>query len=343
MKIVIIEAAPITPEYDAGSRALLDFYLSLQELGHETCFLFESEVNLEESLSLIKPNVIFVSRPGLYQRTHPIYKALNCEVIYIAHDLHFRRLSLQQKLMGDVSPIAVSVMRNIEKFCVLNSDFSIFPTEEEANYANELFKTDKAICVNYFRFENIAPKQHTGEIKRVIFVGGSDHKPNQDGITWFVNHVLKEIKIEIPKIQLYVVGRWKEEIEKPLRGEGIEFTGLLSESELFNVMSESDVGVAPLRFGAGMKRKVLNYMAHGIPVVSTPFGVQGLTLGVGYGIHLANSVQEWSSSIRNLNNLTYRQTQGREAYEYVIENFSTQRQKNALKNLLARAEVKYDS
>ena len=343
MKIAIIEAAPITPENDAGSRALLDFYLSLKELGHETCFLFESEINLEKTLLTIKPQVIFVSRPGLYQRTSQIYEKLDCKVIYIAHDLHFRRLSLQQKLMDNLSPIAANVMRNIEKFCVLTSDVSIFPTEEEANYANELFKTNKAICIKYFRFENVAPKQHAGEVKRLIFVGGSDHKPNQDGITWFVNHVLKEIKIEIPKIQLYVVGRWNEEIQKPLRGEGIEFTGLLSESDLFTVMSESDIGIAPLRFGAGMKRKVLNYMAHGIPVVSTTFGIQGLTFGVGNGIHLANSVREWRSSIRHLNDLTYRQTQGREACEYIIENFSTQRQKNDLKNLLARAEVEYGS
>ena len=125
MKIVIIEAAPITPEQDAGSRALLDFYLSLQELGHETSFLFESEVNLEETLSKINPRVVFVSRPGLYRRTNHIYEKSNCKVIYIAHDLYFKRISLQEDLLSDLNPNTSEVIKNIEKFCVLSSNLSI--------------------------------------------------------------------------------------------------------------------------------------------------------------------------------------------------------------------------
>jgi len=338
MKIVIIEAAPITPKQDAGSRALLDFYLSLQELGHETSFLFESEVNLEETLSKINPRVVFVSRPGLYRRTNHIYEKLNCKVIYIAHDLHFKRISLQEDLLGLLNPNTGEVIKNIEKFCVLSSDLSIFPTEDEANYANELFKTNKATHINYFRFEKAIPKLHDGTVNRLIFVGGSDHKPNHDGIIWFIDKVLKEIKIEFPDIQLFVVGRWDKELQKPLQQKGITFSGLLSESELSKVMNESDVGIAPLRFGAGMKRKVLNYMAHGLPVISTSFGAQGLTSAVNNGIDLANSPKEWSSSVHDLGEVNYRQIQGFKASKYINKHFSLESQKKQLKLLLKCVE-----
>jgi glycosyltransferase involved in cell wall biosynthesis len=334
MKIAIIEAAPITPEYDAGSRALLDFYLSLQELGHETCFLFESEINLEESLLLIKPNVIFVSRPGLYQRTHPIYKALNCKVIYIAHDLHFRRLSLQQKLIGNLSPIAVRVMRNIEKFCVLNSDFSIFPTEEEANYANEFFKTNKAICVNYFRFENVAPKQHAGEVSRLIFVGGAAHMPNRDGVTWFIENVWPDIKKSYSNLQFKVVGAWTLEDSRELLRPGIQFTGVLTEDELETVISESDIGISPLRFGAGMKRKTLNYMSHGLPVVTTSFGIEGVFSGSSQGIVLADSKSEWVEAMNMVNDEPTRVELGFQAGDFIQKNFSTEKQRVDLDNLV---------
>jgi glycosyltransferase involved in cell wall biosynthesis len=338
MKIAIIEAAPITPEYDAGSRALLDLYLSLQELGHETCFLFESEIDLEESLSSIKPNVIFVSRPGLYQRTHSIYKSLKCKIIYIAHDLHFERLSLQRKLLGDLSSVASELMRNIEKTCILTSDVTIFPTPDEAKYANELFETDKAIGVNYFRFEETPSRQHNGGINRLIFVGGSDHKPNQDGINWFVNNVFEEIKNELPRIQLFIVGRWSQEIQKSLQQKDVIFSGLVSESELFNMMNECDVGIAPLRFGAGMKRKVLNYMAHGIPVVSTSYGVQGLNPAVKNGVELASSPEEWINAIQLLNDQSYRRKQALEASKFISDNFSVQHQRNELALLLKQVE-----
>jgi glycosyltransferase involved in cell wall biosynthesis len=338
MKIVIIEAAPIRPENDAGSRALLDIYLSSQELGHETCFLFESEINLKESLSSIKPDVIFVSRPGLYQRTHPIYKSLKCKIIYIAHDLHFERLSLQRKLLGGLSSVASELMRIVEKYCILTSDVTIFPTLDEAKYANELFETDKAISLNYFRFEEIAPRKHNGEISRLIFVGGSDHKPNQDGINWFVNNVFEEIRIEFPSIQLFIVGRWSQEIQEPLQQNGITFTGLLSESDLFNLMNESDVGIAPLRFGAGMKRKVLNYMAHGIPVVSTSYGVQGLNPALKNGVELARSPEEWISAIRLLNDRNYRTEQALAASKFISDNFSVQHHRTELARLLELVE-----
>jgi glycosyltransferase involved in cell wall biosynthesis len=336
MRIVIIEAAPITPENDAGSRALLDIFLSLQELGHETIFLFESEINLEESLSSIKPNVIFVSRPGLYQRTHLIYKTLRCKIIYVAHDLHFERLLLQRKLLGDLSSVASELMRNIEKYCILTSDITIFPTQNEAKYANELFETDKAIGINYFRFEEIGLRKHNGKISRLIFVGGSDHKPNQDGINWFVSNVFEEIKIEFPSLQLFIVGRWSQEIKESLQQYNVIFSGLLSESDLFNLMNECDVGIAPLRFGAGMKRKVLNYMAHGIPVVSTSYGVQGLNSAVKNGVQLAGSPEEWINAIRLLNHQSYRKKQALAASKFISENFSVQHQRNELELLLKR-------
>jgi glycosyltransferase involved in cell wall biosynthesis len=338
MKIVVLEAAPITPENDAGSRALLDIYLSLQELGHETCFLFESETNLEEALLLVKPDIIFVSRPGLYQRTHPFYESLKCKVVYVAHDLHFERLSLQRNLIGGLSSIASELMRNIEKYCILTSDVSLFPTADEAKYANKLFGTDKAICINYFRFEEMVPSQHNGEVSRLIFIGGSDHKPNQDGITWFINSVFKDMQIEFPSIQLFIVGRWSKEIQEPLQHDGITFTGLLSESNLFDLLNQCDVGIAPLRFGAGMKRKVLNYMAHGIPVVSTSYGVQGLDSAPKNGVLLATSREEWIQAIRCLNDQVYRRKQALAASKFISNDFSVQHQRNDLKLLLKRLE-----
>ena len=48
MKIGILEAAPIAPTVDAGSRALLDFYCRLEELGHDVQFIYETEPNFVE-------------------------------------------------------------------------------------------------------------------------------------------------------------------------------------------------------------------------------------------------------------------------------------------------------
>ena len=57
---------------------------------------------------------------------------------------------------------------------------------------------------------------------------------------------------------------------------GVEFTGVIGDPELDTVLARARVGLAPLSFGAGMKRKTLHYLSHGLPVVGTAFAVQGL-------------------------------------------------------------------
>ena len=103
-------------------------------------------------------------------------------------------------------------------------------------------------------------------------------------------------------------------------------------------MNECDVGIAPLRFGAGMKRKVLNYMAHGIPVVSSSYGVLGLNPAVKNGVELASSPEEWINAIQLLNDQSYRRKQALEASKFISENFSVQHQRNELALLLKQVE-----
>ena len=105
MKIIILEAGPITPLQDAGSRAVLDFYSEFMELGYQTFLIDESKDDLNQAISRINPNFFLISRPGLCRRFLNSYEDLDSGLVYMAHDLHYLRLELQMNLLEEQSNV----------------------------------------------------------------------------------------------------------------------------------------------------------------------------------------------------------------------------------------------
>jgi glycosyltransferase involved in cell wall biosynthesis len=81
---------------------------------------------------------------------------------------------------------------------------------------------------------------------------------------------------KLPDTTLQIVGSHPTAAVKALRSSRVEVAGTVTEQELHQRYADSLVAVVPLRVGAGVKNKVLEAMAHGIPVVTTSIGVQGL-------------------------------------------------------------------
>jgi glycosyltransferase involved in cell wall biosynthesis len=78
-------------------------------------------------------------------------------------------------------------------------------------------------------------------------------------------------------VHLYLVGSNPTDAVKALSGEDVTVTGFVSDEELEHRYARARVAVAPLRFGGGMKGKVIEAMRHGLPCVTTSTGAQGLS------------------------------------------------------------------
>lgn len=104
-----------------------------------------------------------------------------------------------------------------------------------------------------------------------VFVGNFLHLPNQDAMTYYVEVVLPAFASPPP---LRIVGGGDNRVVDALARAGVERVGWVN-----SVAAELDrarVFVAPLRFGSGIKGKVLEAMAHGLPVVTSSIGAEGL-------------------------------------------------------------------
>src|SRR5262249_12750446 len=122
----------------------------------------------------------------------------------------------------------------------------------------------------------VAPVQRPfAERSGVAFIGGFGHAPNVDAARWLVHDVMPLVCQEAPDIRCLLVGSgMSEELRSELQRPGVDVLGRVD--TLTDVFERIRLTVAPLRFGAGLKDKVLRSMGAGLPCVGTSEAFKGM-------------------------------------------------------------------
>ncbi len=110
----------------------------------------------------------------------------------------------------------------------------------------------------------------------LLFVGNANHRPNVDAVRWWRDEIAPLLAQQLPGVQLTVVGNDPVGALRELQGPGIRVLGWVPETRPH--LDEALVSVAPLRYGAGMKGKLGEAMAAGLPVVATTIAAEGMEL-----------------------------------------------------------------
>jgi glycosyltransferase involved in cell wall biosynthesis len=110
----------------------------------------------------------------------------------------------------------------------------------------------------------------------MLFVGSFAHPPNRHGLGWFLEQVLPAIQQRLPAAHLVVAGSNPPADVQALDGAGISIRPNVSDTELRALYRNARVAIAPLRYGAGVKLKVVEALREGLPLVTTSVGAQGL-------------------------------------------------------------------
>ncbi|MDD1628507.1 MAG: glycosyltransferase family 4 protein, partial [Methylococcaceae bacterium] len=131
-----------------------------------------------------------------------------------------------------------------------------------------------------------------------VFIGIFSHEPNVDAVLYFYREIWPTIVKNHPDSHWFIIGGNPPPEIQSLACSNIEVTGYVPETLPY--LKKSWISIAPLRFGAGMKGKVGEAMAAGIPVVTTDFGAQGLDITNGEQLLIASTAAEFSEQINNL-------------------------------------------
>jgi glycosyltransferase involved in cell wall biosynthesis len=157
-----------------------------------------------------------------------------------------------------------------------------YPSESETLHVREWLDQHaprvRCYTVPAYAYEEFPqhPDENLSGRHDLIFVAGFAHSPNADAAVWFVQDVLPLIRERYPHIHLDLVGSNPSDAVKALHGGGVTVTGFVTDEELAVRYATARVVVAPLRYGAGVKGKVIEAMYFGVPCVTTSAGAQGL-------------------------------------------------------------------
>lgn len=126
----------------------------------------------------------------------------------------------------------------------------------------------------------------------ILFVGAFHHPPNRDAALWLAREILPAVRERVPEARLRIVGSAPPLEVLALAGEQVEVVG--DAPSVTPHLEEAAVVMAPVRTGGGMRMKVLQAMAAGKAVVTTPRGTEGYT---GFGVEPPLAVAEGGAEI----------------------------------------------
>jgi glycosyltransferase involved in cell wall biosynthesis len=182
-----------------------------------------------------------------------------------------------------------------------------------------------SVCSNGVDLSGL-PFQFSESGKDIVFIGNMFSLQNLDAANFMASDVLPLIRAHRGDVSLRLIGRIREEDAMRLK----QIDGVIVTGEVPDVAVEArnaGVGVCPLRLGAGVQNKVLEYMALGLPTVSTSMGLEGFSAKDGKELLIANDAVELSDAVlRLLDNRDEAKTIAEAARKYVELNHSWESQ-----------------
>lgn len=268
------------------------------------CSLFYSKKNcdkLKDLIFKIQPEAIIVDMV----RLAPYYSAFrdyDCKKILDMDDVLSKRYQRQinckiseSNFMGVYTESIGTLFKKISEFKLVKKlvlkyesylmdraeryfseiyDKVVLVSQDETQYINDILSCDKAVTVslgvdyNYFSAPIVVEKEKDS----LSFVGNFYVSANADSLYLIVTKILPLLD---RKVILYVIGTCPEQIKQKYKDySNIIFTGMVDDLRSF--VKRTEVFVSPIAYGSGIKTKILEAMAIGVPVVTNSIGAEGL-------------------------------------------------------------------
>jgi GT2 family glycosyltransferase/glycosyltransferase involved in cell wall biosynthesis len=301
-RALFIDDSVPTPDQDAGSNALLQHMLSLIRLGYQAhfvpadnmanippytealermgirCHYRPFQVSVEEVLRA-QPcfDVIYAHRVA---NTH--YLALarqihaEAKLIYNVADLHHLRLEREAALRADPRLGRLAAARRAQEWlAVAAADHTIVHSTAEHELVSRACPDADVRVIPWVIAPSAAPPPFVAR-KHLAFIG-STHDPNIDAAEWLVRAIMPLVWSSLPELELHLIGSHVQSpVIRALEQPRLRLIGLVA--DLPTRLAAYRLTVAPLRFGAGLKGKVLESFAAGVPCVMTPCAAEGAGL-----------------------------------------------------------------
>lgn len=242
--------------------------------------------SFDEWLAGVKPDVVlfdryFIEEQFSWRVARSCPHALR---LLDTEDLHFLRHARQQVVRQGLSLQDAALDNEVavrEIASILRSDLSLVISSFEQQLLISRFAVP-AQLLHYFPLLVDCPLPAVPGLQQrhdLLFVGTARHAPNRDAVRYLRSKLWPQIHAQLPQARMLVAGSYPTEAILQMHDPDAGFHVLGHVRDLSSLLSSARVYLAPLRFGAGLKGKLLEAMAWGIPVVTTPVGAEGIAAG----------------------------------------------------------------
>lgn len=323
-RVLVIDTSLPQPDRDSGSVRAIELLKLIGESGFGIDFLSERSAPSavpNDALHAIgvrvlpsKPldalrravgegpeyHAVIICRYHLAEYWSPLVRAWlpKAKLILDTVDLHHLRESRQGEVTRSrwLQSLAASTRRR-ELAAIAASDetWVVSPAEQEYLRASG--------CVRPIRLvpnlhEPCAELPFFDKRNGLLFVGGAGHPPNTDAVRWLLHDILPLVHAERPDIRLHLAGAGLSNLMPAPLPHGVICHDHVP--DLAQLFADVRIGIAPLRFGAGVKGKVSQCLALGLPVVATSCAAEGMHLTDGVHALIAEDASTFAAAIIRL-------------------------------------------
>ncbi|MBV8195144.1 MAG: glycosyltransferase [Candidatus Dormibacteraeota bacterium] len=242
-------------------------------------------------------DLILLSRPGAAEPVMPDIKKFipHALSVYDTVDLHFVRETRRAELEGRDPGPGVDELRDQEIGLMRDNDITAFVSQEEAATIHAMLPELRTLVLPNVHEERQSEAPGFDERAGLFFIGGFRHLPNIDAMTWFVAEVLPIVRKSLPDVTLDIVGSLMPDEVLNLQSESVSVAGWVPDADPF--FDRARLFVCPLRYGAGLKGKIGQALANGLPVVTTSVGAEGMHLADGSDALVADSAEPFAAAV----------------------------------------------
>lgn len=264
-----------------------------------------------------------------YNVAHPIYRSLRAKapstrVLFANVDLHYLRETRAAETANDMQALfsaKLTKKKELEMFAHADASFIHTQFEQEVIQKALPRPLDNLVVLPWI---TEAYRHTPGFSARadVMFLGNFPHVPNVDSVLFFVKSIWPELLRGLPShAKLLVVGNKPPEEVLALASDRVIVTGFVEELEPY--FQASRVFVAPLRYGAGIKGKLVTALAHGVPSVATNIAAEGIAQAQDEHMSIADDPLQFASEVLRIYEDESSWNRMREAgLRYVEDNYS---------------------
>ncbi|HEX6504800.1 MAG TPA: glycosyltransferase [Terriglobales bacterium] len=328
-KILVIHDLIPGPDRSSGGRRLYELLRLLARRYHVVLAYLQRHY-VREYLKPLEQYGITAFYPGYAQAVHNPnidlrailenneFKYIFCELYTVAEqyghlvrscrpdskliidtfDVHFLREMRKAELLRDPNLLEQARETETRELAAYRAaDLVLTVTEADRQV---LLQKDSGLNVSVVPNIHSMAERVAGRERRrnLLFVGGFSHDPNVDAMRYFCAEILPLVLAELPDMKLHIVGNMPPPEIVALGSDHVLVEGHVP--NLAPYLDSALVSIAPLRYGSGMKGKVGEAMAYGLPVVTTTIGAEGMDLTQGLEALVADDPVQFAQCIRRL-------------------------------------------